>query len=129
VYPIACGYDPAISTGSFHSYSAPDQWNSEGDITITADPEDNTTVYVTGIEAIEGTNEDRGPLVMHINPTTFEVIADHTLIATTTPWGDTNIAYEGTGTFNSCNGSYTMSFHITVAEGSYGTFPFTFTKN
>jgi hypothetical protein len=128
VYPIACGYDPAISTGSYHSYSAPDQWASAGDITITADPDDNTTVYVTGIEALEGLVEDQGPLVMHIDPTTFEVTADHSVIASNA-FGYHNIAYEGSGTYDSCTGKYTMSFNISVDEGDYGAFTFTFTRN
>jgi len=45
-------------------------------------------------------------------------------------WGVyNNIAYEGTGTFSSCDGTYNMNFTITVDEGSFGAFPFTFTRN
>jgi hypothetical protein len=128
VYPIACGYDPAIATGSFHSYSAPTEWNSAGDISITADPDDNTTVYVTGIEEIEHLVEDVGPLVMHVDPMTFVVTADHSVIVSDA-WGSSNLAYEGTGTFNSCTGTYTMFFTISADDGTWGTFKFTFTKN
>ena len=128
VYPVACGYEPALATGTYVSYSAPDQWNSGGDITITADPVDNTKIYVAGLASIEGLNEDLGPLVMHINPLTFDVTADRTVIASDY-FGYTNGAFEGKGTFNSCNGSYAMSFTISVDEGNFGTYKFTFTRD
>lgn len=71
---VACAYDKALATGSYHSVSG--DWNSEGNITLTADPDDPYTIYVSGIEAIEGLNEDKGPLVMHIDPVNYEVTAD-----------------------------------------------------
>ena len=123
---VFCQYDVNMATGSYHSLSA--DWNSEGDISIKADAADQFTVYVTGLETIDGLDEDQGPLVMHINPATFEVIADKTVLASDA-WGDTNIAYEGTGSYNSCNGSYEMNFTISVDQGEYGTFAFTFTRN
>ena len=126
VVPVACAYDQALSTGSYHSVS-PD-WGSDGTITITGDPEDPYTVYVAGLEAIEGLDEDQGPLVMHINPINYSVIADKTVLASDA-FGYHNIAYEGTGTFSSCDGSYTMSFDITVDEGSFGRYQFSFTRN
>jgi len=124
---VLCEYSPALSVGSYHSVSGPTEWNTEGDITITADPDDPYTVYISGLEAIDGSNEDRGPLVMHINPSTFAVIADKTVIASS-GFGDTNIAYEGTGAYNSCDGSYTMHFAITADSGPYGTYLFTLTR-
>ena len=123
---VFCQYNVNLATGSYHSVS-PD-WNSEGDISIAADDADQFTVYVTGLETIDGLDEDQGPLVMHINPATFEVIADKTVLASDA-WGDTNIAYEGTGSYNSCDGSYEMNFTISVDQGEYGTFAFTFTRN
>ena len=123
---VFCQYDVNMAAGSYHSLSA--DWNSEGDISIKADAADQFTVYVTGLETIDGLDEDQGPLVMHINPATFEVIADKTVLASDA-WGDTNIAYEGTGSYNSCTGSYEMNFTISVDQGEYGTFAFTFTRN
>jgi len=121
-----CGYNINLVTGSFHSVSA--SWNSEGDITITKDPTNQYIVYVAGLEAIEGLIEDKGPLKMVIDPTDYSVKAIKTVIASDA-WGDHNIAYEGTGTLNPCNGTYTMNFTITVDEGTYGKFGFIFTKN
>jgi hypothetical protein len=124
--PVACVYSTAMSTGSFHSVS--EDWNSEGDITITADPVDPYKVYVSGLEEMEGLVEDLGPLVMHIDPITFAVTVPRKAIASDA-WGYNNIAYEGTGTFSTCDGIYTMSFEISVDEGSWGTNAFIFTKN
>jgi hypothetical protein len=122
---VFCMYNVNLATGTYHSVS-PD-WNSEGDISIKADAADQFTVYVTGLETIEGLDEDQGPLVMHIDPATFEVIADKTVLASE-GWGETNITYEGTGAYNSCSGTYEMNFHISTDQYNYGTFAFTFTR-
>jgi hypothetical protein len=83
---------------------------------------------VKGIEAIEGVDEDKGPLVMHIDPSTFAVIADKSVIASVA-FGYHNFTYAGTGTYNSCDGSYVMVFDISADEGDFGSFNFTFTRN
>lgn len=126
IVSVACAYDTAQAIGNYHSVSA--DWGSDGNIIITSDPQDPYTVFVTGLEAIEGVDEDQGPLVMHINPATFAVIADKTIIASSA-FGYTNLAYEGTGTYNSCDGSYAMTFDISVDQGDFGKFGFTFTRN
>ncbi len=126
VIPAACVYNVNMATGSYHSVSA--DWNSEGDITLTADPEDPYTIYVSGLEEMEGLVEDLGPLVMYINPITYSVTAPRKPIASDA-WGYHNIAYEGSGTFSTCDGKYTMLFTISVDEGSWGANGFTFTRN
>jgi hypothetical protein len=123
---VACAFDKALTAGSYHSVSA--DWGSEGNITLTADPGDPYTINVAGLETIEGVNEDKGPLVMHINPATFAVTADKAILASSA-FGYTNLAYAGSGVYNSCDGSYVMSFDISVDEGAFGRFAFTFTKN
>ena len=123
---VFCQYNVDLATGSYHSLST--DWNSEGDISIKADAADQFTIYVTGLVAIEGQNEDQGPLVMHIDPATFEVIADKTVLASVA-WGETNFAYEGSGSYNSCTGLYEMLFNISTDQYDYGTFNFTFTRN
>ena len=126
--PVACEYNPALASGSYHVYSAPSQWNAEGDVTLSVDPVDNTTIYVSGLAAMEGNNEDQGPLVMHIDLSTFTVTADKTVIASDY-FGYTNGAFEGYGTYGSCNGSFSMYFDISVEEGDFGTYLFELTKN
>lgn len=124
--PVACAYDASFLSGSYHAVSA--DWGSEGDVTITVDPVDEYIVYVAGLEAIEGLNEDQGPLKMIINPNNYSVIAEKTVLASDA-WGYTNLAYEGTGVVNTCNGTYEMFYNITVDQGSFGGYAFTLTKN
>jgi len=125
---VVCNFNPALTEGSYHSVSPASAWGSEGDITLTADDTDPYKIYVTGIEAIEGQTES-GPLVMHINPATFAVVADKSIIVPLAFGSYHNLFYKGTGTYNSCTGKYTMSFAIGCDEGNFGTFAFTFTKN
>ncbi len=130
---VVCPYFRNQIIGSYHSVSA--DWASEGDVTITADPTNEFIVYVAGLEAIDGLDEDKGPLKMVINPLDYSVTAVKTVLATSTlGWGATsdyhNIAYEGTGVLNTCNGTYEMNFDISVDEGVFGSNQkFTLTKN
>lgn len=122
---VVCAYDPLRVTGSYHAVST--SWGSEGDITITVDPTDPFIVYVAGLEAIEGLDEDKGPLKMVVNPLNYAVTAVKTVLASDA-WGYHNIAYEGTGTLNTCDGTYQMLYAVSVDEGGFGKHPFTLTK-
>lgn len=123
---VPCAYYPANISGSYHSVSA--DWQSEGDITITVDPANPFIVYVTGIEAMEGLVEDQGPFKMVIDPNSYNVSAAKQIIASDA-WGYHNISYAGSGTLNTCDGTYEMSFNISVDEGGWGSNGFIFTKN
>ncbi|HPJ59107.1 MAG TPA: hypothetical protein PLV06_03390 [Bacteroidales bacterium] len=123
--PVVCNYDPALAAGNYHAVSA--DWQVDGAVTITVDPVDQYKVYVAGLSELDGLTEDLGPLVMHISPATLKVTADRTVLASDA-FGYHNFAYEGSGTFNSCNGKYTMSFIISVDEGSWGANAFTLTR-
>lgn len=125
---VVCGYDPAMVTGSYRGVSA--SWEVDGGITITADPDDELIVYVSGLAALDGLDEDLGPLKMVINPLDFSVVAERTALASSA-FGYTNIWYEGTGELNTCDGTYTMGFTIGVDQGTFGGAPhtFIFTKN
>ena len=125
-YSVVCGYVPALAVGSYHSKS-PD-WNSEGDITITADPADPYKLYVVGLEVMEGLVEDVGPLVMNVNKFTFAVTGPKSVLCSTA-WGYNNLAYKASGLYNSCDGSFSLKMAITVDEGSFGNFTFKFTRN
>jgi hypothetical protein len=126
VYTVACALNPALITGSYHSVSL--DWNSEGDISITADPGDPYKLYVKGLYTIEGGNEDKGPLVMHLDPLTYDVTADKTIIATDY-FGYVNGTFAGKGTYDTCTGTYVMKLEISVSVGTFGEFTFTFTRN
>jgi hypothetical protein len=127
IVPVACAYDVNNATGSYHSVS-PD-WQTEGDITLTADESDPYKINVSGLEEIEGATEDQGPLVMYINPVNYSVTVPEKVIASDF-FGYGPISYSGYGVYNSCDGSYIMYFDISVGTyGSQGTFTFTITRN
>lgn len=128
---VPCAYSQAFAVGSYHAYS--DDWGVDGDVTITADPEDSHTVYISGLEAIDGLNEDKGPLPVTINAD-YSVTVPHTVLASSTlGWGPSydyhNIAYAGGGTYNTCDGSFTLTCAISVDEGTFGTYHWTLTRN
>jgi hypothetical protein len=123
--PVVCNYDPVLAAGNYHAVSA--AWQVDGVVKITVDPVDQYTVYVEGLAALDGLDEDLGPLVMHISPATLKVTAEKTALVSEA-WGLHNFSYEGSGTFNSCSGDYSMNFTITVTEGSWGTYAFTLTR-
>lgn len=125
---VACAFAEALASGSYHSVSA--DWVTDGNITLIPDGVNPYTIYVEGLETIDGNIEDLGPLVMHIDPATFAVTADKTILVSTVSWGPYhNLAYAGSGVYNSCDGSYRMNFDITADEASFGRFAFTFTRN
>lgn len=123
---VVCAYNPANAVGSYHAVSA--GWGSEGNVTITADSTNPNIVYVSGLETIEGANEDKGPLKMTINPDTYAVTVTKTVLASDF-FGYHNITYAGSGKFDTCSNSYEMSFSISVDEGNFGSYAFTLTKN
>ena len=123
---VACAYNKAYAIGSYHSVSV--DWATNGNITLTADLNDPYTIYVVGLEELEGVVEDLGPLVMHIDPATYVVTVPKKAIGSSA-FGYHNIAYGGSGVYNSCDGSYAMNFTISVDEGGFGINAFTFTRN
>lgn len=123
---VVCSFDPALSFGAYTA-SAPD-WELNGGVSITADEEDPFTIYVSGLAALDGLTEDLGPLVMKIDPLSFNVVAEKSILATAFD-KYTGFSYAGSGTFDSCTGTYQMLMSISVDQGSFGSFEFTFTKN
>jgi len=123
---VACAFSNAFAIGSYHSVSV--DWATNGNITLTNNINDPYTIYVVGLEAIEGVVEDLGPLVLHIDPATYAVTVPKKAIGSNA-FGYHNIAYAGSGVYNSCDGSFAMSFTISVDEGSFGINAFTFTRN
>ena len=120
-----CAYDPDLVSGSYKAVSA--DWGADGLITITVDPADEYTVYVAGLPELDGFIGDLGPLKMTVDPLNFQVKAIKTKLASIFD-AYTNMAYEGFGLLNTCDGTYEMNFTITVDQGSFGQNAFTFTK-
>jgi hypothetical protein len=123
-YAVQCSYNPAVASGSYRAVSA--TWAVNGPVTITVDPEDQFTVYVAGLILLDGVPEDRGPLRMTVNPADFSVTAHRTVLATNF-FGYDNVAYQGSGSLNTCTGVYEMNFTITVDQGSFGSYDFVLT--
>ena len=48
---------------------------------LTADPDDAYTIFVTDLGAIDGIDEDNGPFVLHINPATYNIIAETKMLS------------------------------------------------
>lgn len=122
---VVCGYSKDNVTGSYHFVSA--AWESEGDVTITADPDDPYTLFINGLAAAEGF-EDTGSIKLVVNPINYAVTAVKSTISPNIAQY-TNYTYQGSGQLNTCNGQFDMLFTITVDQGSFGNFAFTFTKN
>jgi hypothetical protein len=125
--PVVCEFDPDLAIGQYRAV-APD-WPADGPVTLTADPADPYKIYVSGLAELDGAVEDLGPLVMHIDPATLKVTAEKTKIASDF-FGYHNYSFESAsqGSFNTCDGKYTMIFKITVDEGSFGNYSFTLTR-
>lgn len=123
---VVCGFDVNAVTGSYQAVSA--DWGMDGAITITADSDDPYTVYVSGLVTADGEVEDLGPLKMVINPLDYSVVGGPDILASSF-FGYDDVTYSGSGKLNTCDGTYTMLFGITVAQGSFGSFEFQFNKN
>lgn len=121
---VLCPFDDELAKGDFSSSA--DKWES-GNITIETDSEDPYKVYVYGLAELEGVEGNGEPLVMIINPLSFTVEAEKVIVAESA-FGYDNLAFEGKGMFNSCEGVFTMRLEATVAQGSFGGINFTFTK-
>ena len=119
--PVACAYNVAVATGDYHAVS---DWPSENDVTIEADPDDPYTILVTDLGAIDGIDEDNGPFVLHINPATYNIVAETKTLASDY-YGYGAVTYSGYGSFSSCDGSYVLYIDISVgAYGSQGVYRF-----
>lgn len=128
-FNVACSFDPSLAVGSYHCVSA--SWEVEGDVTFRADPADPYKIFVAGIYAMEGGAANNLELEMNIDPGTFAVTPVTSRLGDSAPWGSyTNYYYgPGSGVFKSCDGTFEMTFKITVDEGSFGNYNFVFTRN
>lgn len=126
---VTCEFDPEMAVGSYHVVSS--DWEVEGDVFFTADPNNPYKVFVSGIFEMEGGDPNEYTLELNISPTSFEVTGPRSQLGPQAPWGAyTNYYYTPTrGIYRSCTGTFEMQFQITVDQGSFGTYNFVFTKN
>jgi hypothetical protein len=121
---IACDYISDDYVGSPNASSA--GWGVNGPVTVTVDPADPFTLLVAGLETIDGLDEDQGPLPLIIDPASYAITVPKTILASDA-WGYTNIAYEGTGSLNTCSQAIQLNVEITVDQGSFGSYTFDIT--
>ena len=124
---IACPYVQDGFAGTPNAESS--GWNVSGEVTITLDPTDNTILYLAGLADIDGCGEDAGPLPLIIDPITLTISVPRTILATSEGWfadyyGETNIAYGGTGTVNTCTHDMHLELEISTDQYNYGVYGF-----
>ena len=127
---VVCYFDPSMLVGVFDWVS--DDWEEDGTVTLAADPNDPYKIYITDYAQSEGLSGNGNQIVLNVNPNNFRVSGPKTIIADDlSEWGLPyhNYAYEPVaGTYSACNNAYTITFSITVSEGSFGNNVFIFTK-
>ena len=75
------------------------------------------------IQGYGGETAPYGIIRLTINPKDYTVtVSKQVISASYGPYH--NLAYEGSGTIDTCNGLISLSIAVTVDEGSFGTFPF-----
>ena len=75
------------------------------------------------IQGYGGETAPYGIIRLTINPKDYTVTVSKQVISAS--YGHYhNLAYEGSGTIDTCNGIISLSLAVTVDEGSFGSFPF-----
>lgn len=75
------------------------------------------------IQGYGGETAPYGIIRLTINPKDYTVtVSKQVISASYDPYH--NLAYEGSGTIDTCNGIISLSLAVTVDEGSFGSFPF-----
>jgi len=124
--PVVCYFDVSMLTGNYYYVST--SWGDEGDVVLEADPGDPYKIYVSGIAETMGLTGNGNRLELNLNPNNFRVTGPRVVIASSA-WGYTNFAMApSSGRFDSCANAFIVTFAITVDQGSFGSFSFTFTK-
>lgn len=132
---IACPMDIAFTFGDYSAFSDPDEWDVSGSVTLTADGIDPYTIYIDGMMDVDGLTSNGNKLAIHLNPATFKITGEATVLADNCGDWDpdyaiyTNYTYTPIdGAYNSCDGSYKILFDISSDLGSFGLYNFEFTR-
>lgn len=133
IYEVLCPFDAAKTVGDYAAVSV--DWNASGDVTFTADAEDPYTVYIDGLMDVDFLTGNGNTLPIYIDPATYEITGEATVLAANCgDWGPdyegyTNYTYSPvSGTYSTCDGTYTIKFEIYVDQGSFGEYTYTFTR-
>lgn len=130
---IVCAFDTDLTQGGYDVVSK--DWEVEGSVTLVADTDNPYKIYVEGLETIDGVS-GFDEVFFEIDPESFAIVNQSAFVLSedlATDWGDdfagyTNYTYEiVNGSYNSCDGSYVLLFHIYCGAGSFGNNKFVFT--
>lgn len=131
-FPIAvvCYFDPVMLLGSFDFKS--DDWGVAGSVTMVADANDPYKIYIEGYPQAEGLTGNGNRITLNVNPSNFSITGPKVVLADNLAEWDltyTNYAYEPvSGKYSACDDAYTVTFAISVAQGSFGNNVFTFKR-
>lgn len=131
---LPCEFDADLTTGSYSVVS--DGWGVDSDVTITADPDDPYTLYIEGLAEADGLVSNGNTMKIMISES-FGIYGDDegTVLAENCGgWGSdyesyTNMTYTvSEGSYSSCDGTMTISFTLSIDQGSWGDYEFVFTQ-
>lgn len=132
---VVCAFDEALTIGSYAEEST--DWGVAGNVTMTADSSDPYTIYISGMQSVEGltTQGTSTPVTIYIDPDSYAITGGSTIFAPNlSDFGSSYASYTNytftvsSGTYTPCDGMYSIKFKITVDQGSFGTYSFTFSR-
>ena len=130
---IPCAYDASLTLGNYEMVSA--SWNVDASVKLVVDKKSPNVFYISGLAEADALVSNGNLMKITVDTVNFTVAGENTIIAADcSPWGadyaaDTNYKYGVvSGTFNSCDGSYQITFDISSDIEDFGTYAFTFTR-
>lgn len=127
---IVCDFTPSISKGVYNVVS--EGWDAQGVVTLEADPNDMYKITVKGFENIDGVS-GVDDLVFQINKASFAIDNKDAFVLSNdldADWGTSGYGQYVykivSGSYNSCDGTYNITFNISCTAGTFGNYDFTF---
>jgi hypothetical protein len=132
---IVCEFSPKLTKGLYKAVS--ESWEAEGVVNLVADENDPYHITLEGFNDIDGVAgvED---IFVQIDKASYAITNNDAFILSNDleqDWGAdyagyTNYTYKiVSGSYNSCDGSYTITFNISCALGNFGNYDFVFTRS
>ena len=133
---IVCAFDTKLTQGIYHCVS--EGWEVEGDVLFEADPDDPYKIHLTNLHDLDGVS-GVDDVFVKIDPSSYEITNRDAFVLSPdleADWGVsdyagyTNYSYKIVkGTYNSCDGTYNITFSIFCSKGSFGNYEFVFTRS
>jgi hypothetical protein len=132
---IVCEFSPKLTKGLYKAVS--ESWEAEGVVNLVADENDPYHITLEGFNDIDGV-AGVDDVFVQIDKASYAITNNDAFILSNDleqDWGGdyagyTNYTYKiVSGSYNSCDGSYTITFNISCALGSFGNYDFVFTRS